>query len=123
MDQNVNGVNDHIACDQLGGLVDAAGVDGAREILDAFWRSTDDMLGQLSLQISEGDLTTSAQTCHAIKGMAANVGAARLSATVAEIEIACKADDAATALSKVADARSDFDAAHTSIQDYLLKAS
>ena len=123
MDQTVDGRGDHIELSQLNGLIEAAGVDGAREILDAFWRSTNDMLNQLSAQITENNLVAAAQTCHAVKGMAANVGAARLSETVADLEIACKDNDSAIVVEKMSDARADFDAAQNWLQDHLRQAS
>ena len=123
MDQTVNNGGDHIELSQLNGLIEAAGVEGAQEILDAFWRSTKDMLDQLSAQLTDNDFSGAACTCHAIKGMSANVGAARLSATVAELEVACKANDSASITTKLSAACADFDAAQSWLQDYLRQAS
>lgn len=123
MDQTVNSGGDHIELSQLNGLIEAAGVAGAQEILDAFWRSTKDMLDQLSTQLADNDRDGAAGTCHAIKGMAANVGAARLSATVADLEIACKANDGAIVTAKMSEARADFDAAQNWLKDHMRKAS
>ncbi len=119
----MDGRGDHIELSQLNGLIDAAGVDGAREILDAFWQSTKSMLDQLSAQVAGNDLIGAAGTCHSVKGMAANVGAARLAATVGDIETACKAGDVANAAEKVEAAQADFVAAQEWLFDHLRKAS
>ncbi|MEM6414168.1 MAG: Hpt domain-containing protein [Pseudomonadota bacterium] len=82
-----------IETEQLDGLLAAAGEDGLREILDAFWRSTDELLAALNNQISESDFDEAARTAHAIKGSASNVGAQLLAATAKAVEAACEAKD------------------------------
>ncbi|MBL4619326.1 MAG: Hpt domain-containing protein [Marinicaulis sp.] len=94
--------NAHLHIEQIDGLVAAAGVDGTREILDAFWRSTTNLMEQLTEQVSQNTLDLAAQTAHAVKGSAANIGALRLSNTATEFENACK--------------RADLDAAKTALQ-------
>ena len=123
MNDQPDSVGDHIKISQLNGLIDAAGVDGAREILDAFWRSTQEMLDQLAAEIAEKNLVKAGQTSHAIKGMAANVGAARLSDTVSDLENACRANDHDQVSSKMPQAQADFVAAQNLLLDHLSKAS
>lgn len=75
---------------QIDGLIEVAGVDGVKEILDAFWRSTDDLSANLRAQIAAGDYSAAVRTAHAIKGSAANVGAQLLSDAARDIEASVK---------------------------------
>ncbi|PQA87343.1 Hpt domain-containing protein [Hyphococcus luteus] len=99
----------HLQVDQVNSLVSAAGVDGARAILDAFQRSTNDLLASLTEGVRGGALDDASRDAHAVKGSAANVGAQTLSETAALIEKACKAGDAAAAAGMLAEAQSMFD--------------
>ncbi len=99
----------HIHTEQVNSLVSAAGVDGARAILEAFQRSTAELLASLNEGIKGGALTEAGRDAHAVKGSAANVGAQMLADTAAMIEKACKAGDVATAANMLADAHSLFD--------------
>ncbi len=94
---------------QIDSLISAAGVDGTRSILEAFQRSTTDLLKLLSDGVEGGALEDAYRTAHAVKGSAANVGAQLLAETAAAIEKACRAGDAASAAAKLADAQSHFD--------------
>ncbi len=123
VDKPVDGHGGHIEIDQLDALVAAAGVNGAREILDAFSRSTEELLALLSAQMNNGDLELAANTAHAIKGMAANVGAACLSSTASDLEIACKDENADAAPGLVRDAHADFEAARGRLLEHLQQAS
>lgn len=84
---------------QIDCLLEAAGRDGVNDILRAFWRSTDDLVRQLNLQIGAADFAEGARTSHAIKGSAANVGANRLSDAARDVEACCKRSDGAGAAS------------------------
>jgi HPt (histidine-containing phosphotransfer) domain-containing protein len=77
---------------QIDGLIEAAGVCGVQDILDAFWRSTDDLSANLKVQIAAGEFTEAARTAHAIKGSAANVGAQLLAEAARDIETYIKSD-------------------------------
>ncbi len=79
--------------EQLDGLVSAAGVDGTREILAAFWRSTDALLASLKQQIAKGDFAAAARTAHSLKGSALNVGALGLSDAIRRVEERCRSKD------------------------------
>ena len=95
-------------CEQIDGLVAAAGVEGAREILSAFWRSTDTLFRALQEQLSGGDLAEAARTAHALKGSSLNVGALRLSAAARAIEECCKRQDPASALQRLGGAEAGY---------------
>lgn len=112
----------HLQADQVDGLVAAAGVDGAREILEAFRRSTEELLEALSTQIRGRDFGAAMATAHAVKGSAANVGARRLSQAAAELEIACRqgAEDGVDNLLEAV--RSDFSAARRCFEEHLANA-
>lgn len=98
-----------IQLDQIESLIAAAGVDGTRSIMEAFQRSTVELLGVLSAGVTNGSFDDAYRTAHAVKGSAANVGAQLLADTAAAIEKACRAGDAATAAERLADAQSHFD--------------
>lgn len=99
----------HLQLEQIDGLVAAAGADGAREIIDAFQRSTHDLLGALEANIDGANLEGAAADAHAIKGSAANVGGKRLAETASRIEQACKGGDLASAKGALQDARDDYE--------------
>ena len=113
----------HIHADQIDGLIAAAGIDGAKDIMEAFWRSTSDLLKALTAQAAEGDFTHLAQTAHAIKGSAANVGALRLAHTAMAIERSMRDEEAATLASLVAKIRDEYEAARRVFDDHLNKAN
>jgi len=79
--------------EQINGLIAAAGVDGTREILQAFWQSTEDLLMALREQVLAGDHENAAKTAHGLKGSSANVGAIDLEDSAREIELLCRAGD------------------------------
>jgi len=83
----------HLNTKQIDGLISAAGIDNTKEILEAFWRSTENLINQLQSQIAIGDTTSARQSAHAIKGSAANVGALVLQNVAAEIENSCHDGD------------------------------
>ena len=96
--------------EQIDSLVAAAGVDGTWEILDAFRRSTDDLLAKLHVELASGDLAEAARTAHALKGSAANVGALTLSSAARKVEDACRSQNGAGAQESLAGAGSHFEA-------------
>lgn len=95
----------HLQLEQVDGLVAAAGADGALAILEAFQRSTTDLLKAIEADLTENALGEASKTAHAIKGSAANVGAEALSDAASAIEIACKEGDAETARAKLDDVK------------------
>lgn len=98
-----------IEMEQIDSLISAAGVDGTRAILEAFQRSTTDLLTMLTDGVRGGALEDAYRTAHAVKGSAANVGARMLAETASAIEQACRAGDAATAAEMLSEAQSCFD--------------
>lgn len=122
VDNAMDAENGHIEVEQLNGLIAAAGPDGVRDIFDAFWRTSEELLDLLSTQVSGGDLALAAGTAHSLRGMAANVGASILSATATDLEIACQNADANAADDHVVKARADYAAARIWLKDHLQKA-
>ena len=112
----------HLHLEQVDGLVAAAGVDGAREILDAFHRSTADLLEALGSQLREAEMDAALATAHAVKGSAANVGAKRLAETAARIEQACRNKDHNSADGSLKEAHHDFEAFQICFSDHLARA-
>lgn len=82
-----------IESDQIDGLFDVAGVDGVKDILAAFWRSTDKLSADLSECVSSGACVEAGRTAHALKGSAANVGASRLADAARTVETCAKNGD------------------------------
>ena len=90
---------------QLDGLIAVAGVDGTREILGAFWRSSDSLIATLKDQLQKAAAADAGRTAHALKGSALNVGAVRFSGSIRRIEECCRnlAPSAALLLVSVAE--------------------
>jgi HPt (histidine-containing phosphotransfer) domain-containing protein len=82
-----------IEAEQIDGLLEIAGVDGVKEILDAFWRSTDQLSADLERSVREGEFVAAARTAHALKGSAANVGANRLAEAARIVEVHSRGGD------------------------------
>lgn len=82
---------------QIDALLSAAGRDGVNAIMDAFWRSSDQLIERLRIQIGCEDFSEAARTAHALKGSALNVGASLLAGAARAIETACMATDAISA--------------------------
>lgn len=82
-----------IESEQIDGLLDIAGVGGVREILDAFWRSTDQLSADLERFVAGGESVEAARVAHALKGSAANVGANRLAEAARVVEFHSKNDE------------------------------
>ncbi len=112
----------HLQVEQIDSIVAAAGVEGARDILDAFWRSTMELLEGLASQIAEGDFGLAAQTAHAVKGSAANVGAQLLSTTAATIENACKSGDHALATGLLQQVAMEFETVRVCFEEHLSRS-
>lgn len=113
----------HLLIEQVDGLVAAAGIDGTHEILEAFWRSTSELLDSLASQITEPDLDPAAQTAHAVKGSAANIGARRLAETATAIEDACRDGDRDLLATKLQEIRNDYAILRSCFEQHLSKAS
>ncbi len=80
----------HLNLEQINNLIDAAGVDNTKDILDAFWRSTEALMNELQAQLTGGDFSNARNSAHAIKGSAANIGASTVQEVATSIENACK---------------------------------
>lgn len=109
--------------EQIDSLIAAAGVDGAREIIAAFNRSTDELLARLREELGRGDLAGAARTAHALKGSSLNVGAVALSSAARIVEDACKASDAPRALGQISGASAHFTETIAAFEDLLASAA
>lgn len=92
-----------IDASQIDGLIEAAGPEGAAEILGAFWRSTDELLSRLAQQLENREVDDASRTAHALKGSALNVGALKFSNLARAIEDGCRAGDPERALALLAE--------------------
>lgn len=112
----------HVQTEQLDGLVAAAGVDGARAILDAFWRTTSELMASMNTHVSDNALDLAGQTAHAVKGSAANVGAQRLAASAARFETACYSGDQAAIEEALHSVAADFAAVRAHFEEHLARS-
>lgn len=78
---------------QIGGLAEAAGIEGVRMILEAFWTSTEELAAELLRALADHDNSGVARIGHTLKGSSANIGAAQMAATARNIEDAGKGGD------------------------------
>lgn len=79
--------------DQISMLVEGAGVDAVRPILDAYWESNDELTAELETHMAASDAPAIATTAHGLKGSSANLGALKVAARAKEIEFAAKDND------------------------------
>lgn len=98
----------YVETEQLEGLLEAAGVAGVREILAAFWRSTDGLVVELRAQIDRGDRQGAMRSAHALKGSALNVGAIRFAETIRKVEDLCKSDNLSAAAAYTTTAEAEY---------------
>lgn len=108
--------------EQLSALLEAAGPEGVREIMDAFWRSTSDLIAAVRQQADAGDFGEAAKTAHALKGSAANIGASLLATLAKAMETACKEADATSLNDRIERADAAVDVTRTAI-DGLIDAA
>lgn len=122
LNQPQDNLEAHLLIEQVDGLVAAAGIEGTREILDAFWRSTTELLETLSSQVTQSSLEPAAKTAHAIKGSAANIGAHKLAETATAIEQACKDDNDDLLAKHLLDIMHDYEAVRACFHEHLSKS-
>lgn len=79
--------------EQITMLVDGAGAEAVRPILDAYWESNDELTAALKKGIDANDAEDVARTAHGLKGSSANLGATAVAERAKEIETAAKAND------------------------------
>lgn len=84
---------------QIAMLVEGAGAEAVRPILEAYWVSNEELSAELGQGIEAGDPAAIAATAHGLKGSSANLGAVRVADRAKEIELAAKSGD----LSRVAE--------------------
>ncbi len=88
-----NKTQDVIDAGQLTALAAAAGVDAANNILEAFWKSNDDLLTLLRDALRGENFEDVAKAAHALKGSAINLGAVQLAERARCIESASRDHD------------------------------
>lgn len=82
-----------IDLEQINSLIEAAGVAGAKEIMVAFWRSTESLMVSLDEHLATADYEGIKAAAHALKGSAANVGATNIAEFAKDVEAAaCEKD-------------------------------
>ena len=79
--------------EQISMLVQGAGVDAVRPILDAYWESNDELTAALARGLEAADANDIAATAHGLKGSSANLGANLVAGRALEIEVAAKSGD------------------------------
>jgi HPt (histidine-containing phosphotransfer) domain-containing protein len=105
--------------EQIGSLAEMAGVAVVETILDAFWESTNTLTADLGAALGVRDGKRVAELGHALKGSAANIGAARLAVRAREIEDAAKAGDLDRAISVLRSFADDVAATRVAIAETL----
>ncbi len=93
-----------IETDQIDGIIAAAGVEGADEIMTAFWQSTTDLVKSMHDALSTNDVENAKKLAHALKGSSSNVGANALSRITQQFEASCNdgaTDDAKSVLDAI----------------------
>ncbi|MEL7487583.1 MAG: Hpt domain-containing protein [Pseudomonadota bacterium] len=108
-----------VECEQMDGIIAAAGVAGAREILAAFWRSTEDLIVELNAALDRRDLEAAAGAAHALKGSALNVGAHALSAMATTLERQCREHDLDGARAAIVENERCLERTKTAFSEYL----
>ena len=108
--------------EQLEGLLQVAGPAGVRDILEAFWRSTDELFHSIAQDIRLGQYEDAARGAHALKGSAANVGALLLTATARALESGCRERDVAALQTALSGAPSAVEKTKTAFDDRLADA-
>lgn len=109
--------------EQLNGLVAAAGAEGVREIINAFWRSTDSLIEALAEQIAQANPEEAARTAHAIKGSAANVGATSIASAARAVEMAARAGTPGDLVDATEDLRRATDETRGAFDDFFAKVA
>ena len=105
--------------EQIDGLLAAAGCEGVNQILEAFWRSTNALLGALKTHLDSQNWAEAARAAHALKGSSANVGAAQLSAAAREFETQCHTSDVDGAQKALADTGAAYERTKTAFHEHL----
>jgi HPt (histidine-containing phosphotransfer) domain-containing protein len=86
-------MNEIIDKEQITMLVEGAGAEAVRPILDAYWVSNEELAAQLDQSIKAADPAGIAATAHGLKGSSANLGAIKVADRAKQIELAAKSGD------------------------------
>ncbi|MEM9837572.1 MAG: Hpt domain-containing protein [Pseudomonadota bacterium] len=103
--------------EQIGMLIEGAGLEAVLPILEAYWESNDQLTAALEASLNANDPKEIAAQAHGLKGSSANLGAVLVASRALEIELAAKegnldaARDAYAKLdSDIAETKKAFDA-------------
>lgn len=108
---------------QIGGLAEAAGVEGVRMILDAFWTSTEELYVELAAALDANDGPGMIRIGHTLKGSSANIGAAQMADRAKEIETAAKQGELELVRERLSRFMEDIKATRAAIDDILRRYS
>lgn len=114
---------DVVNTDQIDMLLGSAGVDTTKAILDAFWKSSDDIIAAMKPQVEQADLSEASANAHALKGSAANLGAIAIAERARLIEDACRAQDSGRALDLMVSLPAELAATRNAFDALLTKAA
>ncbi|GGD01477.1 Hpt domain-containing protein [Aquisalinus flavus] len=109
-----------INAEQMDMLIASAGVETAKTILDAFWKSNDEIVAAMTAHLDSANFVEAAASGHALKGSAANLGAVQLSERAKTIENACRAQDIVSAKAAFGKVVSDIEATRRAFDSLLM---
>lgn len=112
----------YIQRDQIDGLIAVAGLESTTEILDAFWRSTQELLTQIEHTLEITDFDEMAKLTHALKGSASNVGAQAICDATKVLELCCKNKDQTSCLNALRYLKADIEATSDAFSQHLENA-
>ncbi|MEM1409585.1 MAG: Hpt domain-containing protein [Pseudomonadota bacterium] len=108
--------------EQISMLVEGAGIEAVRPILDAYWESNDQLTAAIQRGIDASDGAEVAASAHGLKGSSANLGAVVVASRAKEIEYAAKAGDMAAVRDAFSKLSQDISATRKAFDD-ILKAA
>ena len=113
----------NIDLQQINGLIEAAGIAGAKEIMVAFWRSTTTLLDSLDQHLAAADYKSIIEAAHALKGSAANVGASDISEFARAVEVGAREEDLEAAIDANDLLKDSVDAARIALDQHFEKSA
>ncbi|MEM1379705.1 MAG: Hpt domain-containing protein [Pseudomonadota bacterium] len=109
--------------EQITMLIEGAGIEAVRPILEAYWESNDELKASIAAAIESGSPSDIAATAHGLKGSSANLGAVLVASRALEIELAAKAGDISAAQDAYAKLDEDIDATREAFNEILSEAA
>jgi HPt (histidine-containing phosphotransfer) domain-containing protein len=109
--------------EQIAMLVEGAGIEAVRPILDAYWQSNAQLTAALKNGIASADTQEIAATAHGLKGSSANLGALKVAERARAIEQAAKAGDFAAVEAAFEALAADFEETRDAFEEVLKDAA